>query len=258
MKASFLKVINPAPILNTKNFNSVFGGKNKRDLKTDEKGHIRALEFIALKDMIFEIIEKTDFPYIYKIKCDFYKNNYYEKSELYIDSRFTTFIKDQKEISLKYILDKKKILKNLLSYLGREYLWGGNFSKGIKTLSKYYPAAKSLQQKEKDKWILKGVDCSGILFEATNGYTPRNTSELLNYKEPVFIKDLKPDQIAKNVKPLDIIVFKGHDVIVLDSNYTIESSENFGVIKTPLIERLNEIHKTKKAANFYKNDNDYV
>jgi len=253
MAYKFLKVTNPTPILNTKDFQEVFGGKNKDTLKADAKGHIRALEFIALEYMIFEIVEKTDFPYIYKIKCDFYKN-----TELYIDSRFTTFIKDKKDISLKYLLDKEKILNKLLSYLGDQYLWGGNFSKGIKNLLKYYPAAKSLQQKEKDKWILKGADCSGILFEATNGYTPRNTSELLHFKEPVLIKTLKPDQIARDVKPLDIIVFKGHIIIVLDSNNTIESRENFGVIKTSLIERLREIHKTKKAANFYKNENDYV
>lgn len=51
----FLKVIKPAPILNIPNFRSVFGEKH---LMEDEKGHIRAIEFIALKGMVFKIKKK--------------------------------------------------------------------------------------------------------------------------------------------------------------------------------------------------------
>lgn len=249
----YLKVTNPTPILNTPNFQVVFGGDKQNRLKTDENGHIRALEFIALKGMIFKIDHKTSYPYIYKVKYSLYR-----ESELYIDTRFTAFINTPTKSLMNYNLDKKKIIKKLISYLGDEYLWGGNYSKGIDEILEYYPPAKNLQKNQIDKWILKGIDCSGILFEATNGYTPRNTFQMLHYKKGLKIKNLTISQIVDLVKPLDIIVFKGHVVIVIDSDYTIESRENFGVIKFPIKDRLQEIHFSKKPSNFYKNENDYV
>ncbi|NGX43846.1 MAG: hypothetical protein K1060chlam3_00002 [Candidatus Anoxychlamydiales bacterium] len=253
MKNGYFKVIKETPILNTDNFRSIFGGENKNSLKEDKKGHIRALEFVALKDMIFKIEKKTPFPYIYKISSTFYKSE-----NLYIDSRFTIPTRSSADINSKCILSPKKIIKRLISHLGEKYIWGANFSKGIKDLIKYYPPSKGLDNNLLDKWLLKGVDCSGILFEATNGFTPRNTKELLNFKEPVFIENLSIKQISKKVKPLDIIVFKSHIVIVLDENYSIESRENFGVIKTPIAKRLAEIHKTKKPKNLYQSSQDYV
>jgi len=253
MNKRYLKVIKETPILNTDNFRSIFGKENQNSLKTDKKGHIRALEFVALKGMIFKIEKKTPFPYIYKISSTFYNSE-----NLYIDSRFTIPINSFIEVNSHYILNKKKILKNLISYLGEKYIWGANYSKGIIDLLRYYPPSINLDKDLLNKWILKGTDCSGILFEATNGYTPRNTKDLLNFKEPLLIENFSIKQILKKVKPLDIIVFKGHVVIILDENYTIESRENQGVIKTPIIERLEEIHKTKKPKNFYHNSEDYV
>ncbi len=253
MEKRYLKVVKETPILNTDNFRSIFGHKDKNTLKTDEKGHIRALEFVALKDMVFKIEKKTIFPYIYKISSTFYKSE-----NLYIDSRFTIPISSSVDINPDYILNPKKIIKSLISHLGEKYIWGGNFSKGIHDILKFYPPSNKINKDLLDKWILKGVDCSGILFEATNGFTPRNTKDLLNFKEPVFIENLSIKQILEKVKPLDIIVFKGHVLIILDANYSIESRENFGVIKTPIIKRLEEIHKTKKPKNLYQNSKDFV
>ncbi|HEU64735.1 MAG: hypothetical protein KR126chlam4_00299 [Candidatus Anoxychlamydiales bacterium] len=253
MKNRYLKVIKETPILNTDNFRSIFGGIDQNSLKTDEKGHIRAIEFVALKDMVFKIEEKTIFPYIYKISSTFYKSE-----NLYIDSRFTIPLSSSVNINPNYILTPNKIIKRLISHLGEKYIWGANYSKGIKNLLKFYPPSNKINKDVLDKWILKGVDCSGILFEATNGFTPRDTKDLLNYKNPVLIENLSIYEISKKVKPLDIIVFKGHIVIILNENYTIESRENFGVIKTPLIERIEEIHQTKKPKNIYQSSQDYV
>lgn len=253
MKSKYLKVIKETPILNSSDFRSIFGGNNLDTLKTDDKGHIRSLEFVALKNMIFKIEKKTNFSYIYKISSNFYRSK-----NLYIDSRFTVSIDHYDDQALKHILDPQKIIKKITSHLGKKYLWGGNYSKGIGDLLKFYPPSNTIDKELLDKWILKGVDCSGILFEATNGFTPRNTSELLSFGKPVFIEKLNPFQIVKIVKPLDLIVFKGHVVVVLDAQFTIESRENFGVIKTSILERLEEIHKTKKPKNIYLNPDDYV
>ncbi|KKM05725.1 hypothetical protein LCGC14_1751160 [marine sediment metagenome] len=179
MKNRYLKVIKETPILNTDNFRSIFGGIDQNSLKTDEKGHIRAIEFVALKDMVFKIEEKTIFPYIYKISSTFYKSE-----NLYIDSRFTIPLSSSVNINPNYILTPNKIIKRLISHLGEKYIWGANYSKGIKNLLKFYPPSNKINKDVLDKWILKGVDCSGILFEATNGFTPRDTKDLLNYKNP--------------------------------------------------------------------------
>ncbi|NGX34231.1 MAG: hypothetical protein K1060chlam1_00582 [Candidatus Anoxychlamydiales bacterium] len=252
-KNRYLKVIKESPILNTDNFRSIFGSLDKSSLKTDRKGHIRALEFVALKNMVFKIEKKTIFPYIYKIS-----SNFYNSKNLFIDSRFTIFTNSSENIYLKKTINPDKIIKKLISHLGEKYVWGGNFANGINDLLKLYPPSKSLNKDLLDKWILKGIDCSGLLFEVTNGFTPRNTKDLLNYKNPVLIENLSLTQISKIVKPLDLIVFKDHDVIILDKNFAIESRENFGVIKTPLIERLEEIHKNKSPKNIYHSPNDYV
>ena len=66
MEKKYLQVKSTAPVLNTSDFQSVFGGDEKNRLKTDEKDHIRNLEFIALKNMIFEIVNKTNFQNVIK------------------------------------------------------------------------------------------------------------------------------------------------------------------------------------------------
>ncbi|HPE85225.1 MAG TPA: hypothetical protein PLO43_03500, partial [Chlamydiales bacterium] len=79
-----------------------------------------------------------------------------------------------------------------------------------------------------------GVDCSGLLYEASYGLTPRNTSELISFGE---------ERSLENLQPLDLLVWKGHVVIVLDPYHTIESRLGKGVVITPLADRLSEIER---------------
>jgi hypothetical protein len=252
MTKKYLKITKPTPILNTANFQQIFGGKDKKNLLVDEQGHIRALEFIALKDMIFEIVNKTSYRFIYEVKC-----NFYDKPNLYIDSRFAKkinyYITKPKNLNL----SSHEIIKRLNSLLGTKYLWGGNWSKGIIDLLKYYPISNSNKELT-DKWQLKGIDCSGFLFEVTNGFTPRNTSELMNYKIPIKIEGLSIKQIIQIIKPLDLILYQGHMIIILDNDFTIESRENFGVVKVPILDRLKELLVSKKPSNTYKNSTNFV
>jgi len=252
MKSKYFEVQNETPILNTANFQKVFDGNNNK-LEADEKGHIRALEFIALKNMVFKIIKKTPYPYIYEVK-----NEIYENSHLYLDSRFTKPVTSNKTKPLLFNLKKDKLIKNLTSLIGTKYLWGGNWSRGVEKLIKFYPPKKTLNQDEFNKWQLKGVDCSGFLFEITKGFTPRNTKELLNYKNSVNIEGFSYLEISKILSPLDLIVFQGHVIIVLNNEFTIESIENLGVVQTPIIERLKKLFAVKKPANIYKNASDFV
>jgi hypothetical protein len=255
-KNQFFITLEPAPVLNIPDFSLVFGGKDGKILLEDEKGHIRALEFIALKNTIFEATEsyKYDNHYIYKVKIASYPSQ-----ELYVDSRFLqplnsppTFSKENSKL-----LDPKAIIKELEKRLGYPYLWGGNYYLGIPKLLDFYPPKEDLSLNYKNKWTLQGVDCSGFLYEVTHGYTPRNTKELLIFGKFVDIENLTISEIIKRLKPLDLIVYPGHVIIVRDNTFTIESRENKGVILTNIFERFSELIEKRKPFNNIQSTKDY-
>ena len=106
----------------------------------------------------------------------------------------------------------------------------------------------------KELWQLAGLDCSGLLYEATGGWTPRNTSALVSFGKPVDINGLSADSIAGKIRPLDLIVWQGHLIIVLDHGEVIESrlycdGRKNGVIIKPLKERLHEILSARNPSN---------
>jgi hypothetical protein len=110
-----------------------------------------------------------------------------------------------------------------------------------------------LTEDEQEYKLLKGVDCSWLLWQATNGYTPRNTSWLLTFWESVNITWNTISQIINKVKPLDLIVRKWHVIIILSNEYAIESiwKENFewGVEIIKLKERLEDIFTRRQPVN---------
>jgi len=139
-------------------------------------------------------------------------------------------------------------------------VWGGNYQSGIPELLHYYPPRTSITNKKKRLWILQGLDCSGLLYEATRGYTPRNTRQLIHAGDPVDIEGLSILKIMKEVKPLDLIVWRGHVVIVLDDQHVIESRLKYvndiegndsGVRIRSLRTVLKEITKNRKPVNVY-------
>jgi len=90
------------------------------------------------------------------------------------------------------------------------------------------------------------------MYEATNGFTPRNTSKLVEYGEPVDIAGLSAEEIAAKLKPFDMMVWNGHVIYVYDENTAIQSSlSKGGVVKTDLIGTLHGLLKTRKAVNNY-------
>jgi cell wall-associated NlpC family hydrolase len=103
--------------------------------------------------------------------------------------------------------------------------------------------------------ILAGLDCSGLLYQASNGWTPRNTSQLISYGQPVAIAGKSAAEIVRQLEPLDLIVWNGHVIIVLDGETVIESrlecgkKGNGGVVLTPLRRRLTEIMRVRKPVD---------
>lgn len=236
------------PVLNTGDFESVFGGSEGKSVKTDNKGLIREMEFIALPNTVFEILDETvkgDHS-IYRIRTDDYP---YNSSGLFIDSRFVKTLDTLPGNRVKTIPSREEIISAMNSLEGYQYMWGGNCGDGIEQLLEFYKPSDEINNSTRDNWKLKGVDCSGLIYQATNGSTPRNTSSLITYGEGVDIAGKNAGQIAGLLQPLDLIVWSGHVIIVLDNNTVIESTPDPGVHKSDLLGRLKSILKERTPVN---------
>jgi len=237
------------PVLNTYDFFLVFGGNDGASVKLDNRGLIGEMEFIAFPGTMFKILEVVVFDdrnlKYYKVKTD----DYQYKGNFYIDSRFVNTCDEMPNGRIVEKPNQTDVVKFIKSLIGYPYMWGGNYADGIYTMLDMYKPKSEIDTRTKNLWILKGVDCSGLLYQSTAGYTPRNTSSLLNYGEAVNIEDKTLEEILPLLKPLDLIVIKGHVVIVLDDNTAIESSPDTGVHTSQLKSRLSRIMEGHKPVN---------
>ena len=215
----------PVPVLNTPDFAAVFGGRDGKTLRIDPSGLIREVEFVAIPGTAFRIEESLQLggQTIYRVTTDDYP--YPTKTGYFIDSRFVRTAERPLPPRQKLLPAKQKVIDNLLAARGSRYVWGGNYRAGIPQLLSFYPPTgkSSLPAATLEMWQLAGVDCSGLLYEATGGYTPRNTSALVEYGRAVPIAGLDTERIIRRVEPLDLIVWSGHEMIVLDRERVIES-----------------------------------
>ena len=238
----------PAPVLNTRDFHLVFGGEDGKTVKVDDEGLLRELEFIALPGTVFEIdaAYSYDGREILRVRTSDYP---YSGTELYIDSRFVIFKTERPPEREKNMPSEDQILQNLISMEGAPYLWGGNFCGGIEEMIKFYKPEGGIDEKTRSLWNLEGVDCSGLLYQASNGCTPRNTSSLVRFGEGVRISGMTKEGISSVVEPLDIMVWIGHVIIVIDRETVIESAYGRGVALSPLMERLDSLMKDRKPVD---------
>jgi hypothetical protein len=128
-------------------------------------------------------------------------------------------------------------------------------------LSLYPPSSgRTVDSSTRESWSMQGLDCSGLLYEATAGWTPRNTSALVAYGSSVRIAGLDADGIVQIVQPLDLIVWKGHVMIVLDRKRLIESRLDCkgtagGVTIRNLSEALRRLLVSRLPLNEYEGNN---
>jgi cell wall-associated NlpC family hydrolase len=223
----YAQSILPTPVLNTPDFSAVFGRQDGNNSVPSTAGSLRALEFIALPDTVFSVEEAISrgADTIYRVATDEYP--YPSPDGYYIDSRFVKTHAKKPPDRSKRLADKTTIITSLLSAEGSNYLWGGNLKEGIPQMIDFYPPPVPLTREERSRWILQGLDCSGLLYQATGGFTPRNTSALTTCGESVPIAHLSVPQIIEVIKPLDIIVWPGHVIIVLDQDRVIESRRDY-------------------------------
>ena len=253
----------PTPVLNTPSFSSVFGGQDGKTLHLDGCGQIRELEFIALPQTVFKIEEAIESGKTVIFRVTTKEYSYPTAKGYFVDSRFVKTTRTEPPERPKALPPRQTILEKLILAKGIAYTWGGNYRQGIPELLSLYPlpADASISPEVKSRWMLQGLDCSGLLYEATNGYTPRNTSSLVHFGVPVRIAGLQAGQIMKKVESLDIIVWPGHMLIILDRERAIESRLDCskekgkgppgGVRIRPLREALNEILERRIPADQY-------
>ena len=248
----------PTPVLNTSDFAAVFGGRDGKTLHLDRCGQIREMEFVALPGTPFRIEEilPQGKKVIYRVTTDDYPGQ--TAKEYFIDSRFVRTTDEPPSPRPRSLPPREKVIGNLLAAQGSRYVWGGNYRAGIPQLLTFYPPAAGfpLVQTTADLWQLAGVDCSGLLYEATGGFTPRNTSALVDYGAPVPIAGLDTDRIIRLLKPLDLLAWSGHVMIVIDGQRIIESQmdchgKRDGVRVRPLREALIEIRKKRVPLDDY-------
>ncbi|PJC56764.1 hypothetical protein CO024_01295, partial [Candidatus Gracilibacteria bacterium CG_4_9_14_0_2_um_filter_38_7] len=153
---------------------------------------------------------------------------------------------------------KEVILTNLRNSLGLPYIWGGNVPTGVPKLLEFHPPKGFVDESLRAKWMLHGVDCSGLLYAATDGFIPRNTSEIVDFGTGLDIAGKTTEEIISLLQPLDIIARKGHMLIVLNQTEVIQSKMDYGTETTgfqngvkisPLKEILDELLLTHIPLN---------
>lgn len=233
----------PTPLLNTQDFRFSFGGHSGTDIPLDSQRLLRSVEIVAFPGSKFTVIEQVS-DHIVRATTQEYPGQ-----DVFVDRRFLKFVGEEPKERARSLPSMPMILNGLESLVGTRYIWGGNWPAGIPSLLEYYPPKVGIAHLDPllaDTWQLKGVDCSGLLYYVSNGVTPRNTSSLVNFGRTVPIAGKQPDEIVHQLNDLDLIVWRGHVVIVYDQERSIESFAGKGVIKQSLQERIEELMQEKK------------
>lgn len=222
----------PTPIFNTKE--TPF----QLPLKREQDGRMMAMESVAFPGTLFKV--KHEHGLIWEIEC----NEYPSADPIYVDSRLLVPVVDPKERE-KQMPDATHLLEALETMVGVRYFWGGNWPKGINLLN-LYPEPKKIGTADMADALCRGVDCSGLLYYVAMGCTPRNTSQLIDYGIGIPIHELDAEAISKIVNPLDLVVWRGHVMIVLPGNRLIESRIGKGVTISKFVPLMKETINTLK------------
>ena len=245
------------PFFYLDDFPRYYGGGTGWTLILDDWNQVDPLEYVAFRNTAMQIHSILSYSGITLLQVTT-KEYPYDSDPHYIDVRTVRIIEDIHPITERRInLPKQDVITNRMKdQIGKPYIWGGNSPIGLMRMLDFYKPTQSIDTLTKSKWTMAGFDCSGLLYWASNGYTPRNTSKLITFGTGVDIEWKTPEQIAKILRPLDVIVWRWHDRIVIDTGSIIESTANFGgtgnyttpngVRIVPIIDSLRDIINDKK------------
>lgn len=232
----YLEALTETPILSEKDFSKVMPFDS---LHLDKLGLFRPLEMVAFKGSVFHQIsihEDSKGNKIFRISYEGYPS----KTPLYVDARFVKPINDYKREKIP-MLSRDQLCQMMKDQVGVKYVWGGNSPNGIKAMQDFYPY--SFEENSHHRFF-EGLDCSGLLYYVTKGQTPRNTEGLKFFGKGLNIKGLTNESIISLLKPLDMVIWKGHVFFILDSKTAIESRVYRGsVYLTDIKERFAKIYQ---------------
>ncbi|MBS3904165.1 MAG: hypothetical protein KGZ39_02435 [Simkania sp.] len=228
----------PTPLFNSPDLHKIFTWP----LPLDEQKLLRPLETVLFPGSLVSVAQQCQ-HHVVQIVTEEYPGD-----KLYTDSRFLEVSKNL-ETRKKTLPSLQEILKKLQYWPKTDYVWGGNFSNGIPQLEQWYPMPKGIDEQMHNMWLLMGVDCSGLLYEVTQGYTPRNTAQLMHFGDPVSIEGKSDEEIIQIVLPGDLIIWRGHMLIVEEGGTVFESRIYDGTIRTSLVQRLKEIRQTREPVD---------
>lgn len=199
----------------TKGPTSVFNNPRLDPLPPDDQGLCRGLETILYPRSVVRVEEVFDSSA--RITTDEYPYG----EAYYVNIQLLEPAQEKPSPRPCALPSLNVFLSRLARLQGIKYTWGGCFPES-------------------------GMDCSGLIRFATEGITPHKTSALVRFGSAVTIEDLPWET---QLKSGDLIVWIGHVVAVLDSEQTIESLPEQGVVTTPLKERMAHIMQERRALN---------
>jgi hypothetical protein len=214
---------------------------------------MKSVETVLLPGTKIKLLNRMPQPSIWRISTE----EYLYVGDHYADERFFEHLQEaplKRVIELPPILTILQKMEALADRITR-YMWGGNWPLGIDRIAQLYPSRTPLRELApliQDTWIVKGVDCSGLLYYATNGHTPRNTSTLVGYGKGLSIEGKNIEEILSQLQNLDMIVWNGHALYVLNRETSIESKVGEGVVKRSLFDRLSEIMATRRPVDDWR------
>ena len=199
-------------------------------------------------------VENWKFTY-YEVRSRDFDVWYGENDWYFLDSRFIKIDDKKAAEHVHKVPDMSTIFKTLLAAVDSQYIWWGSYYQWIPEINELYPTPSDVELStwEQQYKILQWTDCSWLLWQATNWYTPRTTRTLLTFWDSVAISWLNVKEITKVVKPLDLIVWAGHVIIILSNEYAIESiwkkDFEWWVEIVKLDERLEDIFTRRQPVN---------
>lgn len=229
----------PTPIFNTAEIPF-----HQLPLKKDAQGRLTEIETIAFPGTKFKSVRPIN-DIVLQVETDEYPIS----QHLYVDRRFLQEAPTDTRERKKQLPSVDEILQWMEHRIGLRYFWGGNWDMGISEMLELYPHLQQAAEKDQDDVICRGLDCSGLLYQATQGIAPRNTSELIKFGKELSFHHLPLEQIQSELKPLDLLVWKGHVILVRSPTTLIESRIHQGVVVSDFETRYAEVVTMLKEQN---------
>ena len=145
----------------------------------------------------------------------------------------------------------------LMNQLGKLYIWGGNCVEPIEQGLKVQLSEDAFYNQY---MTFQGFDCSGLVYALFQGRIPRNTSEMIEDNQYLEIVSLGLDSLRDNLLPYDLILYKGHVLIVgPKGQYIYESihQQKAGGVKRFVKESLQEV-LSKRGKTVYATSSEKV